>query len=501
MNNYSMAVKIAKKVKEVGGIAYFVGGYVRDSILDIPNKDIDIEIHGIKPEILKNILSELGDIQTIGNAFGIYNLKGYDLDIALPRKERCIGTGHKDFEVYVDPYIGTHAAARRRDFTINALMKNILTGEIVDEFNGLNDLKNHIIRHVDSSTFREDPLRVLRACQFAARFNFKIASETINLCKTMDLSTLPKERIAGELSKALLKADKPSVFFNSLYECEQTEWFKEVYALKGIKQNSVYHPEGDVYMHTMSVLDQASDLFPAGIDNPDRYLPFMLSALCHDFGKVNTTEINNKGQICTINHEITGIPIANNFLKRIYNNKSFTKYVDNMIEYHMKAHNCFDNRSRTRTTNLMFDKLLYPKDFILLVYADSIGHDLDNLDNRQFNMFLEKAMTESGFLTDRYLDYGKRISEPHITAEDLINIGLKPSPLFKIILDKAWDMHLKGIKKEHVLKQVADILTENNKAELLSVINNQNKKERDNINADYDDFTLYFKEQDNYDRD
>lgn len=501
MDNYSMAIQIAKKVKEVGGIAYFVGGYVRDSILDIPNKDIDIEIHGIKPEILKNILSELGDIQTIGNAFGIYNLKGYDLDIALPRKERCIGTGHKDFEVYVDPYIGTHAAARRRDFTINALMKNILTGEIVDEFNGLNDLKNHIIRHVDSSTFREDSLRVLRACQFAARFNFKIASETINLCKTMDLSTLPKERIAGEPSKALLKAKKPSVFFNSLYECEQTKWFKEVYALKGIKQDSEYHPEGDVYMHTMSVLDQAGELFPTGIDNPDRYLPFMLSALCHDFGKVNTTEINSKGRLCALNHEITGIPIANDFLGRIYNNKGFIKYVDNMIKYHMKAHSCFNNRSKTKTTNLMFDKLLYPKDFILLVYADSTGHDLDNLDNRQFNMFLEKAMTESGFLTDRYLDYGKRISESHITAEDLINIGLKPSPLFKIILDKAWDMHLKGIKKEHVLKQVADILTENNKAELLSVINNQNKKERDNINADYDDFTLYFKEQDNYDRD
>lgn len=496
-----MAIQIAKKVKEVGGIAYFVGGYVRDSILDIPNKDIDIEIHGIKPEILKNILSELGDIQTIGNAFGIYNLKGYDLDIALPRKERCIGTGHKDFEVYVDPYIGTHAAARRRDFTINALMKNILTGEIVDEFNGLNDLKNHIIRHVDSSTFREDSLRVLRACQFAARFNFKIASETINLCKTMDLSTMPKERIAGELSKALLKAKKPSVFFNSLYECEQTKWFKEVYTLKGIKQDSEYHPEGDVYMHTMSVLDQAGGLFPTGIDNPDRYLPFMLSALCHDFGKVNTTEINSKGRLCALNHEITGIPIANDFLGRIYNNKGFIKYVDNMIKYHMKAHSCFNNRSKTKTTNLMFDKLLYPKDFILLVYADSTGHDLDNLDNRQFNMFLEKAMTESGFLTDRYLDYGKRISESHITAEDLINIGLKPSPLFKIILDKAWDMHLKGIKKEHVLKQVADILTENNKAELLSVINNQNKKERDNINADYDDFTLYFKEQDNYDRD
>lgn len=474
MNNYDLAVKIAKKVKEVGGIAYFVGGYVRDSILDIPNKDIDIEIHGIKPEILKNILSELGDIQTIGNAFGIYNLKGYDLDIALPRKERCIGTGHKDFEVYVDPYIGTHAAARRRDFTINALMKNILTGEIVDEFNGLNDLKNHIIRHVDSSTFREDSLRVLRACQFAARFNFKIASETINLCKTMDLSTLPKERIAGELSKALLKAKKPSVFFNSLYECEQTKWFKEVYALKGIKQNSKYHPEGDVYMHTMSVLDQAGELFPTGIDNPDRYLPFMLSALCHDFGKVNTTEINSKGRLCALNHEITGIPIANDFLGRIYNNKGFIKYVNNMIKYHMKAHSCFNNRSRTRTTNLMFDKLLYPKDFILLVYADSTGHDLDNLDNKQFNMFLGKAMMESGFLTDRYLDYGKRISEPHITADDLIELGLKPSPLFKTILDKAWNMHLKGIEKEHVLKQMVNMLTEDDKAELLSALNGHN---------------------------
>lgn len=474
MKDKDLALQIAKKVKEVGGIAYFVGGYVRDSILDIPNKDIDIEIHGIKPEILKNILSELGDIQTIGNAFGIYNLKGYDLDIALPRKERCIGTGHKDFEVYVDPYIGTHAAARRRDFTINALMKNILTGEIVDEFNGLNDLKNHIIRHVDSSTFREDSLRVLRACQFAARFNFKIASETINLCKTMDLSTMPKERIAGELSKALLKAKKPSVFFNSLYECEQTKWFKEVYTLKGIKQDSEYHPEGDVYMHTMSVLDQAGGLFPTGIDNPDRYLPFMLSALCHDFGKVNTTEINSKGRLCALNHEITGIPIANDFLGRIYNNKGFIKYVDNMIKYHMKAHSCFNNRSKTKTTNLMFDKLLYPKDFILLVYADSTGHDLDNLDNRQFNMFLEKAMTESGFLTDRYLDYGKRISESHITADDLIELGLNPSPLFKIILDKAWNMHLKGVKKEHVLKQMVNMLTEDDKAALLSTLNGHN---------------------------
>jgi tRNA nucleotidyltransferase (CCA-adding enzyme) len=472
MNNYDLAVQIAKKVEEAGGTAYFVGGYVRDKLLGIPNKDIDIEIHNIAPYILEDVLSEFGNIEarTVGNNFGIYNIKGYDLDISLPRKEKATGKGHKDFEIVVDPFLSLEESAKRRDFTINALMEDILTGEIKDYFGGLDDLNKGIIRHIDDKTFIEDPLRVLRACQFAARFNFTIAPETINLCKTMDLSALSKERVAGELTKALIKGETPSIFFDSLYEMEQTDWFKEVYALKGIKQDSEYHPEGDAYNHTMYVLDQASDLFPTGIGNPDRYLPFMLSALCHDFGKVNTTEINNKGRICAINHEITGIPIANDFLNRIYNNKGFTKYVDNMIEYHMKAHSCFNNRSRTRTTNLMFDKLLYPKDFILLVYADSTGHDLDNLDNRQFNMFLNKAMTESGFLTDRYLDYGKRISEPHITADDLIELGLKPSPLFSTILDKAWNMHLKGIKKENVLKQITGELDGEDKMQLCKAV-------------------------------
>ena len=401
-----------------------------------------------------------------------------------PYLEKDTGKGHKDFEIVVDPFLSLEESAKRRDFTINALMEDILTGEIKDYFGGLDDLHNGIIRHINDKTFIEDPLRVLRACQFAARFNFKIASETINLCKTMDLSTLPKERIAGELTKALLKAEKPSVFFDSLYECKQTEWFKEVYALKGIKQDSEYHPEGDVYNHTMSVLDQAGELFPTGIDNPDRYLPFLLSALCHDFGKVNTTKMNSKGRLCALNHEITGIPIANDFLNRIYNNKGFIKYVDNMIEYHMKAHSCFNNRSKAKTTNLMFDKLLYPKDFILLVYADSTGHDLDNLDNKQFNAFLGKAMIERGFLIDRYFDYGKRISEPHITADDLIELGLKPSPIFREILDKSWNMHLKGVEKDYVLKQVANTLKEKDKEILLTAL--KNKEKNRNIEDDYD---------------
>lgn len=480
----NLAIKIAVEVNKVGGSSFYVGGYVRDDILGIPNKDIDIEIHNIEPNVLENILKQFGNIEkrTVGNNFGIYNINRFNLDISLPRKEMAIGKGHKDFDIIVDPYLSLKESAKRRDFTTNALMKNILTGEIIDYYGGLDDLKKGIIRHIDDNTFAEDPLRVLRACQFAARFDFDIATETIELCKNMDISTLPKERVAGELTKALIKGNKPSIFFNSLYEMKQTEWFKEVFDLKDVKQDTVYHPEGDVYEHTMSVIDEASTLFPTGIDNPDRYLPFMLSALCHDFGKLNTTKINNKGRICAINHEKTGIPLANDFLDRIYNNKGFTRYVDNMIEFHMKAHSCFNNKAKIKSTNLLFDKLLYPTDFIHLAYADSIGHNIQKLDNKQFNMFLGKAMRENEFLINRYFNYKDRKSQPHITANNLIELGLKPSPLYKEILDKAWNLHLKGVNKENVLKQVADTLNGQDKRVLLDLINQKELLESNEIN-------------------
>jgi len=330
-------------------------------------------------------------------------------------------------------------------------------------------LNNGIIRHIDDKTFIEDSLRVLRACQFASRLNFKIAPETICLCKTMDLSTLPKERIAGELSKALLKAEKPSVFFDSLYECEQTEWFKEVYALKGIKQNSEYHPEGDAYNHTMYVLDEAAD-FKYMLEGINHAVPFMLSALCHDFGKAESTIVRDDGKVQSIGHEKTGVVLATQFLDRIYNNKEYTKYVCNMVELHMKPHMCFYNKSKLKTTNLMFDKSVAPDDLIHLTWCDSIGHDMLKLDNNTFNKFLNKTWEENDYLINRLIEYKDRIKQPHITADDLIDIGLKPSPLFKIILDKAWNMHLKGVKKEYVLKQIAGELDGENKMQLCKAV-------------------------------
>ena len=190
---------IARQAAALGGRAYYVGGFVRDRLLGRENTDVDIEVHGLTPSQLEEILDGLGGRLEMGASFGIYGLKGYGLDIAMPRRERAIGRGHRDFDVTVDPFLGTEQAARRRDFTVNALLEDVLTGRVLDHFHGVRDLRRGVLRHVDDRTFPEDPLRVLRGGQFAARFGFTVAPETIALCRGIDLSALPPERVEGEL--------------------------------------------------------------------------------------------------------------------------------------------------------------------------------------------------------------------------------------------------------------------------------------------------------------
>ena len=147
--NSGIAERIAEYVKEAGGRAFYVGGFVRDRMLGIENKDVDIEVHGLEPDALYEILGRLGEPLSFGKSFGVFAIKGEDIDIAMPRRERATGSGHRDFEVDVDPFIGTREAARRRDFTINALMEDVLTGELVDHFGGRRDLDEGVIRHID----------------------------------------------------------------------------------------------------------------------------------------------------------------------------------------------------------------------------------------------------------------------------------------------------------------------------------------------------------------
>ena len=329
--NIEMAQRIAQAVQRSGGRTYYVGGCVRDRIIGLENKDIDIEIHGILPEKLEQILDDLGERLSFGKSFGVMGLRHYQLDISMPRLEKDPGRGEKEYAAFVDPFIGAKQAAQRRDFTMNALMQDVLTDEVYDFFGGLKDIQNGCIRHVDDMTFAEDPLRVLRAAQFAARFGFAIADSTAVLASAADIENLPPERVLVELEKALMKSNRPSVFFEELRKMDQLSyWFREVGDLIGVTQSEKYHPEGNVWHHTMLVLDEAAALR----EQAQEPLWLMLAALCHDFGKATATTTDNN-TIHAYGHEETGLPLIGAFLSRLTNEIKLKRYVLNMTELHM----------------------------------------------------------------------------------------------------------------------------------------------------------------------
>ena len=436
--NREMAHAIAALTAKKSGKTYYVGGYVRDKLRAKENKDMDIEIHGISPEELEKILDQLGSRMEIGESFGIYRLKGYTLDIAMPRKETATGQKHRDFKVLVNPYIGTYQAAQRRDFTINALMQDVLTGEIIDHFHGVRDLQNGIIRHVNDQTFPEDPLRVLRAAQFAARLNFSVAEETLSLCKNMDLRTLSKERVEAELEKALMQAEKPSVFFEVLRKMQQLSvWFPEVEQLIGIPQNPRYHAEGDVWAHTMMVLDEAAK-YRRKTKHP---LGFMLTALVHDFGKIVCTETIN-GTIHAYQHEQKGLPLIRTFLHRITNQKKVIHYVLNLSELHMKPNRLAADQASVKATNKLFDQAAEPLDLIYIALADSNGRITSDM-----------HPSAHEFLMKRLALYHEMMNRPYVTGKDLMEAGLTPDRNFSEILSYAHKLRLAGIEKDAAYKQ------------------------------------------------
>ena len=433
-----MAREVARRVAEQGGRSFYVGGFVRDALLNRENKDVDMEVHGITPRQLEEILDALGQRMTIGESFGIFSLKGHSLDIAMPRKEEARGSGHKDFAVFVDPFIGTEAAARRRDFTVNALMQDVLTGEILDHFGGEADLKAGVLRHVDDNSFTEDPLRVLRAAQFAARFALQPDPQTVILCSRMPLKHLPRERVEGELKKALLKAEKPSLFFEVLREMDQLDhWFPELKALIGVAQNPRYHSEGDVWKHTMMVLDEAAKLRHRAADP----LGFMLSALTHDFGKAVCTE-EKDGVLHAYQHEIAGLPLAETFLRRITGETRRIEYVLNMVEYHMKPNTVAGARSAPKVTTRMFDRSVDPEGLICIALADDRGR-----------ITQVPGTDHEAFLYERLEFFRELMARPCVMGRDLIEAGLKPGVEFGEILQYAHKLRLAGIPKDSALKQ------------------------------------------------
>lgn len=297
--------------------ACLVGGFVRDALLGLHPKDADIEVYGMPPESLESLLERLfpNRVNAVGRAFGILKIhlgEGFELDVSIPRRESKTGKGHAGFLVESDPHMTLEEAARRRDFTVNAIAADVATGEIHDPYGGVTDLENGVLRIVDPERFQDDPLRVYRAVQLAARFTFRVEEKTYDLMREMvargDLQELSRERVTDEMKKLLLLAERPSLGFELARRLGMIEAeYPELQALIGTEQEKEWHPEGDVWAHTLMVVDEVAQIIrqPERGFSEEEKLQVIVGSLCHDLGKPATTK-RLEGRIRSRGHEEAG---------------------------------------------------------------------------------------------------------------------------------------------------------------------------------------------------
>ncbi len=452
MNDYQrdlvLSHQIARRVEEAGGRAYYVGGVVRDGLMGVECKDIDLEVYGLSPEALRVLLAQVGEVYDKGASFGVMSLRHSNIDVAMPRTESPTGRRHTDFDVCVDPFLPPERACRRRDFTINAMLRDVLSGEILDFFGGREDLEGRIIRGVCPETFVEDALRCFRAAQFAARFGARIEESTLALCGKMEVGALSMERVFGELEKALLKAEQPSIFFRELQAMNHLkEFFPELAATIGVQQNPKFHPEGDVFEHTLLVVDAAAQLR----ERAEQPLGFMLSALLHDLGKCVATQVHEDGRITAYGHEVLGEEWVDRQLRRLTRNEQLIRYVKNQVRLHMRPNMLCMAQSKKKKTRQLFDESLCPNDLILLSRADASGK-LDEPYREENELWLRVRLE----------DYHRRMEQPMVSGQDLIDAGLQPGKDFSALLQRARRLHLCGIDRPNALKQVLSEIKMNN---------------------------------------
>ena len=436
-------LKLAEKIQEADGRALLVGGCARDELMQIEPKDFDLEIYGVEPKTLRKVLENFGQVNAVGEAFTVYKL-GNDLDVALPRREKKTGRGHKGFVIEGDPQMSFEEAARRRDFTINAISKDPLTGEIIDPFHGRRDIEKKIIRVVSSETFIEDSLRVLRAAQFAARFEFDIEPSTVELCRSIDLTDLPKERIWGEVEKLLLKAQKPSIGLHWLYELGAVDQlFPEMKALVGVPQEPQWHPEGCVWTHSLLVVDRAREL----IDKLSyaKKVAVMLGALCHDFGKPATTQFFD-GRWRAHGHDEAGVEPTISFLDKLnihtLDGYDAREQVVQLVRYHLKPGEWFKKQDEVgegafrRLARKVEPDLLYR-----VAKADSLGRNADWIPKEKW---FDAEAQEWFIKRVRELDVEREPPKPLLMGRHLLEMGLKPSPQIGEITKAVYEMQLDG---------------------------------------------------------
>ena len=436
-------IDLAQAVRDAGGRAMLVGGCVRDLLIGIEPKDWDLEVYGIEPAELRALLDRFGTVNVVGEAFTVYKL-GHDLDVSLPRRERKSGRGHRAFVIAGDPSMTFAEAAQRRDFTVNAILQDPLTGEIVDPHGGKKDLDDKLLRAVSAERFSEDSLRVLRAAQLAARFEFEIDPATVALCRQIDLEDLPAERIWGEIEKLLLRSIRPSLglkWLRDLLVIDQL--FPELAALFEVKQDPEWHPEGDVFRHTLLVADRARELID---DLPyAKQVTVMLAALAHDFGKPATTEFID-GRTRSRGHEEAGVPPTETFLDRL-NIHSLDGYdvrgqVVALVRDHLKPGEFF--KKRNEVGDGAFRRLARKCELDLLyrvAKADSLGRNADDVPREKWfnaeaqDWFIERA---------RELTVDQQPPGPILLGRHLLEMGLEPGPRMGEVTKAIYEMQLDG---------------------------------------------------------
>lgn len=430
------AARLADAIRGAGGRALCVGGFVRDRLMRRASKDLDIEVFGIPQERLLPLLQSLGRVEPVGQAFAVYKFGA--IDVALPRRESKTGRGHKGFTVAGDPAMPFEEAARRRDFTINAIGWDPLTDAYLDPFNGRADLDRRVLRVVDRNTFADDSLRVLRALQFAARFELTIDPETARICASIALDDLPAERIWGEFEKLLLQAERPSIGFALARELGVVrQLLPEMEPLYECPQDPEWHPEGNVWVHTLMVIDKARQL-NGDLDRP-RLATVMLGAVCHDLGKPATTALLD-GRIKSPNHEAMGVEPATRILDRLnvhtLDNVNVRFQVLGIVAEHLRP-SAF-HKAKDTVTDGAFRRLAQKVDLELLVRfarADCHGRT-GTFDCSAMDWFIERA---------RSLGVEHKPPPPILLGRHLIELGVPPGPRMGEILKAIYELQLDSV--------------------------------------------------------
>jgi tRNA nucleotidyltransferase (CCA-adding enzyme) len=440
--------RLMRSIRTAGGRAFVVGGAVRDAVLglSVEDQDYDVEVFGLPTDGLKAVLATVGKVDAVGQSFRVFKVSGLEgvagaVDVSLPRRDSKVGPGHRGIAVDGDPHLSIEEAARRRDFTMNALLWDPTGGELLDPWGGQRDIESRLLRAVDARTFGEDPLRALRAVQFAARFGLEVEPATAELCASMPLEELPAERVFGEIEKLLLQARRPSRGFALMKEWGMLPTLvPELVPLEDTPQDPGWHPEGDVWVHTLQVLDEAAALTEDLSEDRPRALAVMLGALCHDLGKPSTTTHDEDGRIRSRGHEEAGLPLTTALLDR-WNAHTLLGYdvraqVFALVAHHLKPGQLYDDRDRVsdgairRLARKVEPDLLYR-----VAKADCLGRRPRHFEPVAMDWFRERV---------RQLDVAVRPPEPILRGRDVLALGVPPGPEVGRVVKAVYERQLDG---------------------------------------------------------